>query len=504
MSLYRIEAWDLLETLIYPIEYPSLENKNVSTSTNINSLSIHFRDHLFADFDENHGRERWICGRGVAIIRRTNEIQCLCPPSLYGEYCQYFTDRITAIISFQNLEYESNAIQIVVSLLSNDQMIDHHVFHLLSIHSKENQKKYRFYLIYKRPKLLSNRYHIQIEAYSLRTNLPIEFLAIWKYEIKFPFLPSYRFVKILTFENNSHICETSNPCLHNSTCHSIQNLRTYYCHCNQHIFGKHCEHIQLSSKICSKFALQRHFSSSKSICLCPIDLYGPTCHLNHTCVHRNPCGSNRGICLFNPDRARRDYICQCRKEYFGDHCEIDSAILRIHFVNLTYVSLKWNYILSSVIQLYNVHETTLDMIVEEKRIFEGLPSNITEVYHPNLYLPMFGILKVYHRIDNNLFFANVDQPNYFLVYSTSLKNIRQMNITIEINKSNFCPNTSLAFSKNFSNLNDLSQQDQFLSMDFNRTQMIFEYHFLCSSFVCFHDDDYFCQCDKNNRAECFR
>ena len=491
-----------------------MESRSVSTDTNINSSKIITNDRLFPDRDKNQGREGWICGRGVAITTpRTNQIKCFCPPSLYGKFCQYFSDRITIIISFKNLS--SNALQIVAYLLSNDQIIDHHVFHSLSIHSKENNKKYRFNLIYQRPKLLSNQYHIQFEAYILRTGLPISFLAIWKYQIQFPFLPSYRFVKILTFENNSlvlpkeHICQQSNPCLHNSICHpimnSIQNLSTYYCHCNQQTFGKHCEHIHLSSLICSKFALKRQLSSSKSICLCPIDLYGPTCHLNHTCVHRNPCGDNRGTCIFNPDAlSQRDYLCQCRKEYFGEHCEIDSAILKIDFRNFSFLSIESNYILSSIIQLYDVHNQTLDIILKEKRVYQGLPSNIIEIYHNNYYLPPFGILKVYHQFHStNNFFVNLDQPNYFLLYSTS-KNIRQMNITIEINKTNFCPNTSLAFSKNFSNLHDLSEQDRFTSINFNQTQMIFQYHLLCSSILCFHDNDYFCQCDQYHHAECFR
>jgi hypothetical protein len=37
--------------------------------------------------------------------------------------------------------------------------------------------------------------------------------------------------------------------------------------------------------------------------------------------------------------------------------------------------------------------------------------------------------------------------------------------------------------------------------------LIFRYHLLCSkpySLMCFHDDNYICICDKNDRAECFQ
>ncbi len=40
--------------------------------------------------EENDGEEGWICGRGVAM--KKNQLQCVCPPSFYGEYCQYFSD----------------------------------------------------------------------------------------------------------------------------------------------------------------------------------------------------------------------------------------------------------------------------------------------------------------------------------------------------------------------------------------------------------------------------
>ena len=43
--------------------------------------------------------------------------------------------------------------------------------------------------------------------------------------------------------------------------------------------------------------------------------------------------------------------------------------------------------------------------------------------------------------------------------------------------------------------------------DFNATIMIFQYHTLCNdsySLMCFHDDNYFCICDKYQHAECSR
>ena len=263
--------------------------------------------------------------------------------------------------------------------------------------------------------------------------------------------------------NKTHICQISNPCLHNSTCHSIMNkinnMSAYYCHCNNQTFGKHCEHLlqPIISPICSKYALLRPLSSSKSICLCPIHSYGPTCHLNHTCVNKNPCGINRGKCYINPDNITHDYICVCDKKFFGDHCEFDSAMVRINFTDFSFVQTPSNFILSSIIQLCDLHNETLDLIIRQKRVYQGLPPSITEIYHNDHHLPRFGIMKLYHKQDlSNDYVANLKQPDYFILYIVS-SNISRMNFTSVINVTNYCPYTPTAFQKNISNISSLSQ-----------------------------------------------
>ena len=101
-------------------------------------------------YDENDGEEGWICGRGVAMKNnQLNRIQCFCPPSLYGEFCQYFSDRITVIISFNNIpsyisHEPSNTIKILALFLSNDTIIDHVIFHLPFVLPIDLYKKFRF------------------------------------------------------------------------------------------------------------------------------------------------------------------------------------------------------------------------------------------------------------------------------------------------------------------------------------------------------------------------
>ena len=461
--------------------------------------------------EENNGKEGWICGRGVAIkTNNQNQFECFCPPSLYGEFCQYFSDRITIITSLDNIptelieESSTNIIKIVALLLSSNDndIIDYHIFHLPLILSKELNKKFRFNLIHRRPKIVSNSYKIRFEGYNLYTNSSIQFLATWEYPIEFPFLPSYRLVKILRFEkqlSSESICQRNNRCLHNSTCHpimnEINNTDRYYCHCNNLTFGKHCEHYQ-QSLTCSKHSLIRHLSSKKSICLCSIHQFGPTCHLNHTCVNNtNICGGiHRGKCYPNPDNIIQDYICICKKQYFGNHCERDSAMVLINFTNFSFVQVPINYIMSSIIQLYDVHHETLEIIIRQKYVYQGLPPSITKVYHNDFYLPMFGLIKLYHKQNlNDNYVANLEQPDYFLLY-VILKDIWRMNITSVMNQTNYCPSISY-----------LSERTFIFSNESNRTRIIFKYHLLCDkpySLLCFQDEHFFCLCDNSSRAEC--
>ncbi|CAM2722571.1 unnamed protein product [Rotaria socialis] len=527
---YRHSGWQKRETFVHLSAYPQSQE---IVSPNVAQLQQRETIDIYSNVlqtQQDDGEEGWICGRGIAT--RTNKIgamQCFCPPSLFGEYCQHFSDRITVIISLYDIpsklsEQSSNIIKILALLLSDDQTIDHRVIHLSMILSKDLNKKFRFNLIHQRPKLSPKSYTIRFEAYYVSIDLSIKFLAVWEYAVQFPFLPSYRLAQVLKFEKESiflmksHICQTANPCGPSSICHPIMNKLTnisaLYCYCNSNSFGKICEHSfsRLSLPInCSIHAVLRPLSLSTSICLCPAHLYGPTCHINHTCEYRNPCGAGRGKCFHNPENMTHDYICVCDKKYFGYHCEFDSARIRINFTKLSFVQSPSNFIMSSIIQLCDLHNESLELLIREKRVYQGLPPLIIDVFHNNHYLPVLGLLKLYHKQDlSNDYLANLKQPEYFLLHVVSSK-VSRINITSMVDMENYCPHTGSIFQKNISHIQYLSQflnsnEPKFID-DFNVSIIIFKYHLLCNpsySLMCLHDDNYFCVCDIYGHAECSR
>jgi hypothetical protein len=115
--------------------------------------------------------------------------------------------------------------------------------------------------------------------------------------------------------------------------------------------------------------------------------------------------------------------------------------------------------MSSIIQLCDFDNDTLDLIVRQKRVYHGLPPTITEIFHNDRHLPMVGIMKLYHKNDlSNDYVANLKQPDYFILYVAPSR-VSRMNLTSVINMTNYCPYTPTVFQKNISDTSYLSERE---------------------------------------------
>ena len=83
-----------------------------------------------------------------------DEIRCLCPPAYYGDWCKFFSDRISIIAHVDQktlLKTISNVtLKIKAKFLFNNRIIDHHEFHVVPILEKNKIIKHKFYLLYSR------------------------------------------------------------------------------------------------------------------------------------------------------------------------------------------------------------------------------------------------------------------------------------------------------------------------------------------------------------------
>ena len=206
-----------------------------------------------------HSFEGWVCNRGLSVRDSSNEkISCLCPPSYYGRWCQYMSDRITVIVRFHDTTHSLQyPLKILATLSSteNETILAHHEFHFTPVLS-DFERKHRFYLLYPRPHLLSGRpfvHQVRFEAYQLLPNVTLNILAVWSYPVRFDFLPVQRLAKILRYDApntknyTQHICSsvTHNPCLNQAHCHPLMSSNqstAYWCECNSLTWGVRCEH----------------------------------------------------------------------------------------------------------------------------------------------------------------------------------------------------------------------------------------------------------------------
>ncbi|CAF1101303.1 unnamed protein product [Adineta ricciae] len=146
------------------------------------------------DMATQHSAEGWICNRGVAAMQKSfgknkTIVKCFCPPSYYGDRCEFMSDRITVFIRFED---QTNSLLkgiikilalLIVTVDNTTTVVDHHEVHFTSIVANFGEKQ-KFYFVYPRPhQLRSNTHHytIRFEAYQLNENDSIEFLAVWIY-----------------------------------------------------------------------------------------------------------------------------------------------------------------------------------------------------------------------------------------------------------------------------------------------------------------------------------
>src|SRR6185312_12652091 len=62
----------------------------------------------------------WYCNRGLTIrIRLENKRECMCPPSYYGDLCQYQNERVSLTLGLVRAE-RRDVYVIILMLINND------------------------------------------------------------------------------------------------------------------------------------------------------------------------------------------------------------------------------------------------------------------------------------------------------------------------------------------------------------------------------------------------
>ncbi|CAF3375038.1 unnamed protein product [Rotaria socialis] len=502
---YRLDKHEEYKKLQHKIHWLSFPFKVKNTSSSFNKADYLVSRAKRFIADRNYMNGSFLCNRGLAV-RVGTSIRCLCSGTYYGNYCEYFSDRITIIthVNFTHTDYDqstkrSAVIKVIALLLFEDEkIIDSYEFNAIPELEKIYYTKHKFQLVYSRsdPFLKHKReryfnrtditnnhpYVVHFEAFELTIN-ETRALVAWNFPIYFDYLPSFRLATPLKFPE-TYLNPIHNPCI-SITCNSnsicipfFSNQKwSYFCSCKSGFYGHDCK---LFDRDCSGYCFLGSIcrpngrpllsNNKQPLCICPQNRFGPRCNLKYDDCQSDPCRNN-GTCYQTFDLSgMRPFACICHKHFYGDMCQYEKSSINIQLETVVLL----NTTLASVVQHYDVDNITFELILRQQQWFSGTPSHI-HLRHSQIEAPVLGILKLH---------VSLTSANYYILYIKPDRLIKNIISTPE-----YCPHVS-----------SLLKNDDGIPL-------AFKYHQICrnDSFrLCFYDATYFCLCQSSRmQADCF-
>ena len=431
------------------------------------------------------------CHRGLDLRVWLNDEKnltnytCLCPPSYYGEQCQYQNQRIIFTIKFRALASSWRTLfAIIISLIddSNEKTI-HSYEQLTYVPVNHCQTKFHIYLVYStRPKSQTKNYSIHIDIYE-KTSL--QYRGSLLFPVLFPFLPIHRlaFLADIPRSNGKTQFCSNDRCVHGKCIKYFKNRENRtFCQCDHGWSGQDCDIQHICT--CALNSLCIGISANnQSICVCPLNKFGSRCLLDDIVCQTNDNSTcqNGGQCIPSDHYSvsRRKFLCLCPKGFNGDRCEIADTKIILSFGNAFPVSQS---IYIHFIEIIPKPRTQYIENVRRATSFRSIPVREDSVV-------------IYWTQPFHLVFIELPKQNYYLAiiqktYNRSAKSFRTLN------PSDHCPNISAVFNESFF-------QWPFL-------RRVKYYHLPCQNQLlnlsCFHDDIHFCLCydfEQQRLANCF-
>jgi hypothetical protein len=426
------------------------------------------------------------CHRGLPLRVWSNSdenvtnITCLCPPTFYGDQCQYQNQRVSLTIRFQAYSGSTRTLfALLVSLIDDsDERIIHSHQQLTYLYIQHCQTKFNIYLLYStRPKLSTRNYSIHIDIYEKILFIYRGSLLI---PLNYPFLPVHRIgvqLNIPRVSDTIEIC-SDQKCIHGQcTKYSNDPHGTSFCRCDRGWSGKYCTIPHTCT--CSPDSLCTGVSANnRSICVCPLNKWGSQCLLDDVVCHsdENATCQNGGQCIAIDENMVSDkkFICLCSHGFSGKRCEkADNKII---------VSFHKDIILPPTILVHFIR--VIDKGPPENgSTYKTIPIDQKSVII--LWSPPFHVAFV-ELFDNNFYLITVQ------------KSYKRSSVTSKtINSSDRCAYISEVLNETIVNFHPLRR--------------IKYYHLPCqkrssSLLSCFYDDSLFCLCNDFGRqrvANCF-
>jgi hypothetical protein len=442
--------------------YPQLERNFFNQTIQWKSEQHHIIKHI--NIQKPSYPWPWYCNRGLIVRIRSEDEKlqrgCMCPPSYYGDLCQYQNERVSLTIGLVRAE-RRDVYVIILMLIDNDSEEIDSYDQFEYIASQSCGIKLNHYLLYSsRPKNLSKNYSVRIDAYEKQT---MTYRASWHLSIPFLFLPVNRLSALLfmPYEQSSISLKCLRKCK-NGQCIKYLNKEESFCRCYSGWSGIECN-IPINCQNCSLDSLCIGSINNRSICICSLMKFGRRCLLSSSCPE-NAC-RNQGQCIpTDMSLSNNDYSCICSDEYYGSRCEYIKAKLDIYLENLNIPS----YILAFFLTVSNQSEPKLTIMLQKLTLLQRMVT--------------FRIAIPYNVViikSNKKFYLAVVQfyPN--------------LDISTKINPSRECISIEILLNSTL--------------MKMSRFQRIKFYHIPCQinpNLNCFIDESYLCLCTKDRHANC--
>jgi len=433
----------------------------------------------------NYRQQLRHCNRGLYVLHWLGNNQtthkCLCPPSYYGDRCQYQNQRVSLTIQTRLMNI-SNLYAAYISLIDDDdyrqKIISYQQYSFSTpdpcMHISDSciytsgSCMYTFdgYLTYEaRPKNRSTNYAIRIDIYD-RTSLI--YIASWHYTVLHSFLPVNRMAVVLYIpaEQVLSVSSCSLEC-ENGACMKYVNKDKYYCQCDDGWSGMKCT-IPVRCSDCSSDSICIGMIYNRSICVCPLNTGGPRCLLTFSYNHLIM--NNTKWLIVDDDLHGLSGIRICSKGFFGTECDIPASKITISFENIKISPIVLVYTL-----YFSIDSNANGLVIENAVIAQKLTifQRILSVFTPNVFQLVFV------KTDYSYYLAFVQQKE-----STNIS-------------------TSIDSSRQCTSIDDLFTIEQQRWPPIRRMKY---YNKLCQihlNTLCFIDDSYACLCTVEHHANCF-
>ncbi|CAF4173783.1 unnamed protein product, partial [Adineta steineri] len=264
---------------------------------------------------------------------------CLCPPTYYGNQCQYQNQRLSLSVRFyDSVQSIQTLFAILIMLIDNtNQRMIHSYEQFTYLPKRDCKVKFNIYLVYStRPKDMNKNYSVHIDIYE---KISLKYRASYSYPVEFLFLPVHRLAFIINIPSEDDYSCSNKKCLHGK-CLNYFNTKETLCQCEQGWSGQYCDIPHNNCNCSSNSICIGRASDNQSICICREYYFGSKCYLRNRICDNSPCRNN-GLCIPHDDfmiTKSQEYLCICPKGFSGSRCELINTQIDLIFDKNIYLS----------------------------------------------------------------------------------------------------------------------------------------------------------------------